>query len=121
MEEVDMPDDQLLRSYERLRVAHARSGEELAEVLVRVTIARVREVLPAAEALELYGDLNEDFVPRLRIRRVLAADGSVLFDVTAGHRDRAVEDMVDEVDIEYLDALSELSPGKFVGAVELRE
>lgn len=116
-----MPDDQLLRSYDELRAAHARSAAELAEALVRVTFARVREALPTAQALDLYGDLNEDFVPRLRTRRVLAADGSVLFDVTIGHHDRAVEDMVDEVDIEYLDALAELTPGKFVGAVELHD
>jgi hypothetical protein len=43
----------------------------------------------------------------------------VLFDANEGHPDRAVEDTVDEVDIEYLDALAAISSGRYLGDVTI--
>ena len=53
----------------------------------------------------------------MRIQRVLDADGRVLFDVETGHPDRAVEDAVDVVDIEYLDVLIDLTGDEYMGHV----
>jgi hypothetical protein len=41
----------------------------------------------------------------------------VLFDVDTGHPDRAVEDAVDRVDIEYLDVLIDLTGDAYMGRV----
>ena len=59
--------------------------------------------------------MNEDWVPTLRVQRVLDARGSVLFDTREGHDDSAVEDAIDEVDIEYLDVLIELTGDDYMG------
>lgn len=59
---------------------------------------------------------NEDWIPVLRIQRVLDDDGRVLFDVGFGHDDRAVEDMIDEVGSEYLDLLLDLTGDDYMGA-----
>jgi hypothetical protein len=49
--------------------------------------------------IEAFGELKEDWIPTLRIQRVLIVGGEVLFDVDAGHVDRAVEDEVDTVNL----------------------
>jgi hypothetical protein len=74
-------------------------------------------VLPGASTIDALGELNEDWIPTLRIRRVLDADGRVLFDVDTGHPDRAVEDAVDLVDVEYLDVLIDLTGDECMGHV----
>lgn len=57
----------------------------------------------------------------MRVRRVLSADGSVLFDVEHGHVDRRVETAIDEVNSEYLDLLLDLTGDTYMGmsAIEL--
>ena len=50
---------------------------------------------------------------------MLAGDGNVLFDIDTGHPDRAVEDAVDLVDIEYLDVLIDITGDQFMGAVAI--
>ena len=110
-----MPNEDLIKSYERLRRAHARSSEELADILINVAFASICEVLPSADAIDVYGDLNEDFAPRLRIQRILDEHGAVVFDVTDGHRVRDVEDAVDWVNIEYLDPLIDASTETYLG------
>jgi hypothetical protein len=72
-----------------------------------VALATLSEVLPGAASIDAVGEYNEDWIPTLRNQRVLAGDGKLLFDVDTGHPDRAVEDTVDLVDIEYLDVLIE--------------
>jgi hypothetical protein len=42
-------------------------------------------------------------------------DGRVLFDVTVGHEDRAVEDTIDDVNMRYLDPLLDLTGDEFIG------
>ena len=50
-----------------------------------------------------FGDADEEGIQLLRTQRVLASDGSVLFDIDAAHVDRLVEDAIDDVDVEMLD------------------
>lgn len=111
---------QLLREYERLLAEHRSSTAALARVIPALAIERLHEALPLAAALVVYGDLNEGFVPRLRIRRVLDADGVTLFDVEVGHEDPAIESLVDEVNIEVLDVLNGVTNGAYLGEHVLR-
>jgi hypothetical protein len=82
----------------------------------------VADVLPGAHELEVHCEINEDWIPVLRIRRVLDAGGRLLFDVEEGAA-RRVEDMVDEVNVEYLDRLLDLTGdqpfGRTVGSVSV--
>jgi hypothetical protein len=57
---------------------------------------------------------NEDWLRVLRVRRILDADGAVLFDVAHG-ADRAVEEAVDEIGTEYLDLLLDLTGDEYMG------
>jgi hypothetical protein len=41
--------------------------------------------------------------------------GDMLYDVDAGHTDRAVEDRIDHVGSEYLDQLLDITYGSYVG------
>lgn len=50
---------------------------------------------------------------------MLSADSAVLFDVETGHPDRAVEDAVDTVNIEYLDVLIDLTGDEYIGRVTI--
>jgi hypothetical protein len=77
----------------------------------------VAEVLPGAAHLEAVGEVNEDWIPTLRIERVLLASGEVLFDASAGHPDRAVEDAIDMVNVEYLDVLIDIAGDDYMGSV----
>ncbi len=96
-----MPSEALSAEHERARDAHSRAVRALVPALVRMALESMAEVLPGARELEVLGRVTEDWIPTLRIQRVLDVDGRVLFDVAVGHDDRAVEDMIDEVGIEY--------------------
>jgi len=72
-----------------------------------------------ATSIEAVGEYNEDWIPTLRIQRVLGRDGAVLFDVEVGHVDRGVEDAVDRVNIEYLDILIDLTGDEHMGPVTI--
>ena len=65
------------------------------------------------------GEWNEDWIPTLRIDRVVTASGEVLFDASQGHLDRAVEDAVDMVNVEYLDVLIDLTGDDYMGSVTI--
>jgi hypothetical protein len=60
------------------------------------------------------GAMNEDWASVLRIRRVLDASSGVLFDVTVG-ADPEVEEVIDEVNVEYLDVLLDLTGDRYMG------
>lgn len=111
-----MPTRELMDEYERARGRHAASTRELCDLLTQMAIATLADVLPGARAIEAVGEYNEDWIPTLRVQRVRGSAGVVLFDVGAGHTNRAVEDEIDVVDIEYLDALIDLSPGDYLGS-----
>lgn len=68
---------------------HARrTGERLA-------VETLADVLPGATVIEVLGEFSEDWLRTLRIRRVLSADGNVLFEVDEGHDDPRVEAAID--------------------------
>jgi hypothetical protein len=79
----------------------------------------VRDALPTAERLEVLGEMNEDWAWTLRIQRVIDADGAVLFDIKAGAADRDVEDLIDEVGVDYLDLLLEITGEDYFGRHEI--
>jgi hypothetical protein len=91
-------------------------GRSLAELAERVAIETLVDVLPGASVVEVHGEFNEDWLRTLRVRRVLAADGSVIFDVGEGHDDPRVEQAIDDVNTEYLDLLLDLTGDAYMGA-----
>lgn len=105
--------------YEDLRAQMARLVEELTSVLEEVAISCLQDVLPGTSRLEILGDFDEDLQRRLRVQRVMGDGGAVLFDITVGHDDPVVEEMIDQVGIEYLDLLIELTGDHYVGRCEL--
>ncbi|MDZ7680021.1 MAG: hypothetical protein U5K29_15885 [Acidimicrobiales bacterium] len=111
----DAPDYGLRSRYHTLLDQHSRLGRELAEMLPAVIIDLLREVLPGSSAVEVHGQINEDWLTVLRVERVLDAAGGVLFDVATGHPDRAVEDLIDRLDTEFLDHLVYLAPDAYLG------
>jgi hypothetical protein len=88
----------------------------LAELCERLALETLVDVLPGASTIEVRGEFNEDWLRTLRIRRVLTADGTVLFDVEEGHEDPRVETTVNEVNAEYLDLLLDLTGDTYMGA-----
>jgi hypothetical protein len=115
--EEDGVNEQLLADFRMATREHRAALERFTPLIRRVAIETLADVLPDAATIEAHGELNEDWIPTLRIQRVLDADGRVLFDIEAGHRDRAVEDAVDLVDIEYLDVLIDLTGDEYMGHV----
>ena len=75
-------------------------------------------MIPKASIAEVEGWINEDWLRVLQVRRILDADGVVLFDVAQG-ADRVVEDAVDDVDTDYLDLLLDLTGDTYMGHREL--
>jgi hypothetical protein len=110
-----VPNRELIEAFERARENHLRAVEELVPLAIRMAIENLADVLPGARELEAYGEINEDWLPILRIRRVLGTGGAVLFDVEAGHDVRAVEDRIDTVNADYLDLLLDLTGDDFMG------
>ena len=64
---------------------------ELVALPERMAVETMADVLPEASLIEAVRELNEDWVPTLRLQRVLRASGEILFDVEARHVDRDVE------------------------------
>lgn len=114
-----MPTPELVSEYRAARERYDAAAEALRAQLVNMAFATLSEVLPGATSIEAFGEYNEDWIPTLRIQRVRSADGEVLFDVDAGHPNRAVEDAVDKVDIEYLDVLIDITGDQQMGAVTI--
>ncbi|MGH9116692.1 MAG: hypothetical protein ACRD0A_02080 [Acidimicrobiales bacterium] len=76
--------------------------------------------MPSADLIEAYRSAREahrraDWVPTLRILRVIALEGRVLYDA-AVVADDEIEDMIDDVGIEYLDVLLDLTGDDYMGA-----
>jgi len=111
-----MPDQQLVDEYERRLTAYRTSVEQLVPLLEVMAIASLRDVLPGTHTLEVEGRINEDWIPTLRITRVVDEEGAVLFDAAFGHDDERVEEMINEVGVEYLDLFLELTGDGFMGA-----
>ena len=99
-------------------VVHREGNARLAVLATRAAAATLQSVLPAASSVVVVGAMNEDGAFALRIRRVLDADGGVLFDVTVG-AEREIEDVIDEVNVEYLDVLLDVTGDRYIGEHEL--
>lgn len=112
-----MLDAHLVSDYDNAMRRHRAARDEVVQLLRRLALGTLADVLPAAATIEALGELSEDWSPTLRVERVRDADGRVLFDVDTGHPDRAVEDAVDLVDIEYLDVLIDLTGAEYMGHV----
>ena len=108
------PRPQLLTEFDEALTAFQRQGQRLADLTERVTWARLRGALPTASVAEVEGSFDEDWLRVLRVRRILDADGAVLFDVAQG-ADRGVEEAVDEIGTEYLDLLLDLTGDAYMG------
>lgn len=91
-------------------------GGTLAELAEQLAVETLADVLPSASVVEVLGEFNEDWLRTLRVRRVLTANGTVLFDVELGHDDSRVEETIDEVNTEYLDLLLDLTGDTYMGA-----
>lgn len=114
-----MPNQQLVESFQFLRARHEAARRDLVSLLERMSIETLADVLPGARMVEAYGELNEDWLPTLRVRRVLDAVGQVLYDVDGGRADHAVESAIDTVNAEYLDVLVDLTGDEYMGAVTI--
>lgn len=112
-----MPDAHLVSDYDNAMRRHRAARDEVVPLLRRLALGTLADVLPGAATIEALGEVSEDWIPTLRIQRVLDTDGRVLFDVDRGHSDRAVEDAVDLVDVEYLDVLIDLSGDEYLGHI----
>ncbi len=116
-----MVDPELEAEFGRVLDEWQRLGSMLAELAERLAIGTLVDVLPGALVVEVHGEFNEDWLRTLRVRRVLAADSTVLFDVEVGHDDHRVEAAIDEVNTEYLDLLLDLTGDAYMraSAIEL--
>jgi hypothetical protein len=95
-------------------------GTHLTALAERMTWETLRRPFPSASTVEVEGWMNEDWLRVLRVRRVLDAEGVVLFDVALG-ADPNVEETIDEVGTEYLDLLLDLTGDAYMGHHELAE
>lgn len=110
-----MPSPELIAAFDAANERHTAAVAELVPLIVEMALASIAEVLPGASVLETEGEMNEDWVFTLRIQRVLDAAGEVLYDVSAGHEAPEVETTIDEVGIDYLDLLLELTGDEYLG------
>lgn len=111
-----MPSPALITEFKAMRSEHASASASLVPVALRMALESIAEVLPGASTLEVFGRINEDWIPILRIQRVLNEQGEVLFDVEVGHDTRLVEDTIDEVGSEYLDLVLDLTGDDYMGS-----
>ena len=111
-----MPSPALANEFEATRSEHASASATLVSLARRMALESVAEVVPGANALEVFGWVNDDGIPVRRIRRVLDEHGEVLFDIDVGDDNRGVEDTIDEVGSEYLDLVLDLTGGDYMGA-----
>lgn len=116
-----MPTPEQATEYRAGRERYDTAADELREQLVRMALTTLAEVLPGADSIDALGTYNEDLIPTLRIQRVRSAEGEVVFDVDRGHPNRAVEDAVDRVDIEYLEVLIDITGNRYMGTVTIAQ
>jgi hypothetical protein len=110
-----MPSPELIAEFDSSNQRHTAAVTEFVPLLVEMALATVGEVLPGADTLETEGEMNEDRAFTLRIQRVLGTDGQVLYDAGVGHDDPEVETTIDEVGVDYLDVLLDLTGEEYLG------
>jgi hypothetical protein len=110
-----MPSPELIAAFDAAGERHSVAVADLVPLLIEMALATVADVLPGAEVFETEGEMNEDWICTLRIQRVLDAGGVVLYDIDLGHDDPQVEHRIDEVGVEYLDLLLDLTGDDYLG------
>lgn len=110
-----MVDPELEAQFNRVLDEWQALGRTLAELCERLAVETLADALPDASVIEVHGEFNEDWLRALRTRRVLTADGTVLFDVEQGHDNPRIEAAIDEVNSEYLDLLLDLTGDAYMG------
>lgn len=110
-----MPSPELIAAFDAANERHSKAVAELVPLLVDMALATVAEILPDADAFGTEGEMNEDWAFTLRIRRVLDVEGNVLYDVGVGHDNPEVETTIDEVGVDYLDLLLDLTDDEYLG------
>lgn len=110
-----MPNEELVANFGRVRDRWDALGVSLALLAEQLAFQTIADVLPGAARIEVRGEINEDWLPILRIQRVLSGAGDVLFDVAEGYDDRRVGDAIDRVNIDYLDLLIDLTGDLYLG------
>jgi len=110
-----MPSPSIVAAFDAAQQRHAEAVAALVPLLIEMALTSVAEALPGAMVLETEGEMNEDWLFTLRVRRVLDADGGVLYDMDTGHDDPGVETLIDEVGFEYLDLLLDLTGDDYLG------
>jgi hypothetical protein len=100
--------------------AYRDLGTRLAGLAERLGWQTVCGRPPTAARIDVEGWMSEDWLRVLRARRVLDAEGVVLFDVALG-ADPDLEETIDEVGTEYLDLLLDLTGDAYMGHHELTE
>jgi hypothetical protein len=105
----------MVQELEQARGEHDRAVQRLVPVLVRAALTHVAEALPGTAHLEVWGEINEDWIPTLRIQCVRDADGRVLYDTETGPHDPGVEAQIEQVNSEYLDQLLHLTGDEYLG------
>jgi hypothetical protein len=111
-----VPSPELIKSFRRARATYKWSVSELVPLVTEMAVESVAQVLPGASELAVHGEMTEDWLRILRIQRVLDSRGHVLHDVEVGHDDEAAEKVIDEVNVEYLDLLLDLTGDEFMGS-----
>lgn len=114
-----MVDAVLTTEVDRALAEHARAVDVLVPLLERIALESVAEVLPGAHEIDVHGEINDDWMPILRIQRVMDGSGDVLFDVQVGHPDPTVQDTIDKVNCEYLERVLNLTGDDYFGACTL--
>ncbi len=107
-------DESPITEFRELLLVHREGNARLAVLATRAAAATLQSVLPTGTSAVVLGAMNEDGALVLRIQRVLDAAGGVLFDVTVG-AEREIEDLIDEVNVEYLDVLLDLTGDRYMG------
>jgi hypothetical protein len=115
-----MPNPSLVEAYDAAQDRHSAAVADLVPLLIEMALATAAEVLPGAAVLETEGEMNEDWIFTLRIQRVLDPSGGVLYDISAGHADPEVENRIDEVGVEHLDVLLDLTGDDYLGRKTIR-
>lgn len=101
--------------YDAALVRYHEAVTALVPLLRQMAMAELASVFRGAARLVTFGEVNEDAVAILRIRQVLDADDTVLFDAERADVTREVEDQVDRIGYEYLDRLLDLTGDDYYG------
>jgi hypothetical protein len=105
----------MVHELEEARAAYEQSVQRVVPLLVRAALTHAAEVLPGTAQLEVWGEFNEDWIPTLRIQRVLDGDGRILYDTETGPHDPGVEAQIEQINSDYLDQLLHLTGGEYLG------